>query len=131
VVVYGLTHPEALRTARHDAESSLGKVARTLGWSIRKRVRFPPGTFVHELGGARMGANAACSVLDPYNRCWDAKNLFVLDGSCFVASGWQNPTLTTMATADVKVGTHCDSGQSLRQFQPASPWARGCRFLLP
>lgn len=46
-----------------------------------------------------MGSTPADSVLNEYNQCWDAKNLFVVDGSCFVTSGWQNPTLTMLAIA--------------------------------
>jgi choline dehydrogenase-like flavoprotein len=57
----------------------------------------PPGASIHELGGARMGDNPRTSVLNPYNQCWDAENLFVTDGACFASSGWQNPTLTMMA----------------------------------
>ncbi|WP_282701313.1 GMC family oxidoreductase [Streptomyces sp. CC219B] len=59
----------------------------------------PPGGNVHDLGTARMGASPADSVLDRDNRCWDAPNVFVADGSCFPSGGWQNPTLTIMAIA--------------------------------
>lgn len=56
-----------------------------------------PGMFVHEVGGARMGTDPANSVVDPYCALWDVPNLFATDGSCWVTSGWQNPTLTQMA----------------------------------
>lgn len=56
-----------------------------------------PGMFVHEVGGARMGATPEGSVVDPYCRVWDAKNVLVTDGACWPTSGWQNPTLTEMA----------------------------------
>ncbi len=56
-----------------------------------------PGMFVHEVGGARMGADPKSSVVDPFCRCWDVPNLFVTDGACWPTSGWQNPTLTEMA----------------------------------
>jgi choline dehydrogenase-like flavoprotein len=46
-----------------------------------------------------MGVHPSTSVLNRFNQCWDARNLFVLDGSCFVSSGWQNPSLTMMALA--------------------------------
>ena len=56
-----------------------------------------PGMAIHELGTARMGADPKKSVLDPWNQTHDVKNLFVMDGACFVSSGCQNPTLTMMA----------------------------------
>ena len=58
---------------------------------------FQPGFATHELGGARMGGDAGSGVLDPFCRCWDAENVLVTDGACFVSSGYQNPTLTIMA----------------------------------
>ena len=56
-----------------------------------------PGMFVHEVGGARMGADPKSSVVDPWARSWDVENLYVTDGACWPTSGWQNPTLTEMA----------------------------------
>ena len=56
-----------------------------------------PGMAIHELGTARMGTDSKKSVLDPWNQTHDVKNLFVMDGACFVSSGCQNPTLTMMA----------------------------------
>ena len=57
----------------------------------------PPGESIHELGSCRMGSNPKTSVLNQWNQSHDIKNLFVVDGSCFVASGSQNPTLTIVA----------------------------------
>ncbi|MBD1912733.1 GMC family oxidoreductase [Leptolyngbya sp. FACHB-16] len=57
----------------------------------------PPGFYVHELGGARMGTSPQNSVLNPYNQCWESSNLLVVDGACWPSAGWQNPTLTEMA----------------------------------
>jgi choline dehydrogenase-like flavoprotein len=56
-----------------------------------------PGLFVHEVGGARMGVSPESSVVNTFCQCWDAMNVFVTDGACWVSSGWQNPTLTEMA----------------------------------
>jgi choline dehydrogenase-like flavoprotein len=36
-------------------------------------------------------------VLNAWNQTHDVKNVFVTDGSCFVSSACQNPTLTMMA----------------------------------
>jgi choline dehydrogenase-like flavoprotein len=55
------------------------------------------GAAIHECGGARMGNDPAKSVLNSYNQCWDVKNLFVTDGSCFPSSGTVGPALTIMA----------------------------------
>ncbi|MFM7085386.1 MAG: GMC oxidoreductase [Cyanobium sp.] len=57
----------------------------------------PPGYYIHELGGARMGNSADASVVDPWNRCWRAPNLLVTDGACWPTAAWQSPTLTEMA----------------------------------
>jgi choline dehydrogenase-like flavoprotein len=63
------------------------------------REMFPPGHSIHEVGTARMGADKKTSVLNQWNQAHDIKNLFVVDGSCFVSSGCQNPTLTILALA--------------------------------
>ncbi len=82
-----------------DAEACIAEMCHIAQLNIQWRGQTLPGQYVHELGGARMGVDPSSSVLSPFNQCWDAKNLFVLDGSCFVTSGWQNPSLTMMALA--------------------------------
>jgi choline dehydrogenase-like flavoprotein len=58
-----------------------------------------PGAAIHEVGTARMGDDPAASVLDPFNQCWDAPGVYVVDGAAFPSEGIQNPTLTIMALA--------------------------------
>jgi len=58
-----------------------------------------PGYGIHEVGVARMGESPKTSVLNQFMQTHDVKNLFVMDGSCFVSIGCQNPTLTIMALA--------------------------------
>ena len=53
----------------------------------------------HECGGARMGRDPATSIVDPYNRIWEAPNVLVCDAACFPSIPHQNPALTTMALA--------------------------------
>lgn len=65
-------------------------------WMVPDRI---PGMGIHEVGVARMGANSKTSVLNQFQQTHDVKNLFVMDGSCFVSCGCQNPTLTIMALA--------------------------------
>ena len=57
------------------------------------------GTIIHELGGARMGADPSTSVVNANCQAHDVKNLFVMDGASFVSSACQNPTLSMMAIA--------------------------------
>jgi choline dehydrogenase-like flavoprotein len=57
----------------------------------------PPGYSIHEVGTCRMGDDPKTSVLNKWNQSHDIKNLFVVDGSSFVSSGWQNPTMTILA----------------------------------
>jgi choline dehydrogenase-like flavoprotein len=58
-----------------------------------------PGTIIHEVGTVRMGANARTGVLNGYCQAHDVKNLFVMDGGCFVSNPDKNPTLTINALA--------------------------------
>lgn len=55
------------------------------------------GAAIHESGGARMGNEPARSVLNAYNQCWDAQNVFVTDASAFRTGGSAGTTLTLMA----------------------------------
>lgn len=55
------------------------------------------GTIIHELGGARMGANPSTSVVSGNCQAHDVKNLFVADGAPFVSQADKNPTWTILA----------------------------------
>lgn len=55
------------------------------------------GAAIHESGGCRMGADPKHSVLNEYNQCWTAPNVFVTDASSFVTGGCAGTTLTVMA----------------------------------
>ena len=59
----------------------------------------PMGSGIHEVGTARMGDDPKTSYLNQYQQSWDVKNLFVMDGSCYVSIGCVNPTLTMMSLA--------------------------------
>jgi choline dehydrogenase-like flavoprotein len=58
-----------------------------------------PGYSIHEMGTARMGADAKTSVLNQFQQAHDVKNLFVMDAAGFPSGACQNPTLTIMALA--------------------------------
>jgi choline dehydrogenase-like flavoprotein len=55
------------------------------------------GMGIHEMGTARMGKDPKTSVLNAHNQMWDAKNVFITDGSFMVSAACQNPSLTYMA----------------------------------
>ncbi len=55
------------------------------------------GRGIHEMGTARMGRDPKTSVLNEWNQVWDAKNVFVTDGSAMTSAACQNPSLTYMA----------------------------------
>lgn len=73
------------------------RVDKVLNRVLRSSLPYQPGVAIHETGGARMGDRPDNSVVNSYCQCWDADNVFVTDGACFVHSGFQNPTLTIMA----------------------------------
>jgi choline dehydrogenase-like flavoprotein len=56
-----------------------------------------PGFCIHEMGTARMGRDPKTSVLNGWNQCHDAPNVFVTDGACMTSSANQNPSITYMA----------------------------------
>ena len=55
------------------------------------------GSIIHELGGARMGADPKTSVVNSWCQTHDVKNLFVADGAPFVTQADKNPTWTILA----------------------------------
>jgi len=63
---------------------------------VRDRMS-PPGGLIHEVGSCRMGSDPKTSVLDPFCRMHDVKNVYVFGGSPFVTTGAHHPTLTIMA----------------------------------
>jgi choline dehydrogenase-like flavoprotein len=87
------------RAMAKDQFATLNEMAEAAGWKVEggNSQLANPGLCIHEVGTARMGSDPKKSVLNPFNRVWDAPNVFVTDGACFVSQGCQNPTLTMMA----------------------------------
>ena len=82
-----------------DAVDTSCELAEAAGFEIlaKNDEPNPPGYSIHELGTCRMGNDPRTSVLNPWCRSHDIKNLFVVDGGSFVSAGWQNPTMTILA----------------------------------
>jgi choline dehydrogenase-like flavoprotein len=90
--------PEELALAREQA-AAIRDIAAAAGVKLNRinERPAPPGSAIHECGTARMGSDPATSVVDSNNQCWQARGLYVTDGSCFPSQGSQNPTLTILA----------------------------------
>ena len=82
-----------------DSVDTLAELCRKAGFEVihKNDKPFPPGYSIHEVGTCRMGDDPRKSVLNKWNQSHDIKNLFVVDGSSFVSSGSQNPTMTICA----------------------------------
>ena len=94
-----MTHGKNEAALMRDAGVTAAEMLDAAGAkSIRVRTGVEmPGMAVHEVGTARMGNDPKKSVLDAFCQSHDVPNLLVTDGSCFVSSACQNPTLTMMA----------------------------------
>jgi long-chain-alcohol oxidase len=58
----------------------------------------------HIMGTARLGASAGTSVTNPDGECWEARNLYVMDGSSFPSASGVNPMISIAAIAHRNAG---------------------------
>jgi len=92
-----MAHIAGLEVGRFDCGTfKWWLFSRWAPWSWRRPASIP-GMAIHEAGGARMGASPEESVVNRFNQCWNAENVYVTDGACFPSSGCQHTTLTIMA----------------------------------
>ena len=68
-------------------------------WPVDPTVGNHPIAGYHHLGGTRMGADPATSVVDAECRVHGYANLWMAGSSTFATAGWANPTLTLVALA--------------------------------
>jgi choline dehydrogenase-like flavoprotein len=81
------------------------RILRRLGfWAVVKHSHGSRNT-THQCGTVVFGRNPRDSVLDPFCRCHDIDNLFVVDASFFPSSAAVNPGLTIIAQA-LRVADH-------------------------
>jgi len=87
-----------MKMARDAAGAAAEMIAAAGGRNIKPQYQTDVfGTSIHDVGTTRMGSDPKKSVLNRYCQSHDIRNLFVMDGGCFVSSPCQNPTLTMMA----------------------------------
>src|SRR5690606_21032119 len=84
---------------RKDMEGAAAEMLEAAGLqSVQGFANEPhPGEVIHEMGTARMGSDPKTSVVNRFNQCHDAPNVFITDGACMTSSACQNPSLTYMA----------------------------------
>jgi choline dehydrogenase-like flavoprotein len=94
-----------LRQAK-DMQETFKSIVEMMGGTYKTKTRIDGqypfgilagGKIIHEVGTARMGADAKTSVLNGYCQTHDVKNVFVTDGAPLVTNPDKNPTLTIMA----------------------------------
>jgi choline dehydrogenase-like flavoprotein len=94
-VRYGDNERRALADAAAEARALMVRAGGKVTASFEEPD--PPGSAIHEMGGARMGHDPRTSVLNAHNQTHDVANLFVTDGAAMASSACQNPSLTYMA----------------------------------
>jgi choline dehydrogenase-like flavoprotein len=84
---------------RKDMDASAVEMLEVIG--LKNVANVPtnpvPGGCIHEMGTARMGNDPKTSVVNRFNQCHDAPNVFITDGACMASTACQNPSLTYMA----------------------------------
>jgi glucoside 3-dehydrogenase (cytochrome c) catalytic subunit len=95
------SHGENEEKLGDDAANTAAEMLEAAGAKNIRQIRSmePFGNAIHEVGVARMGNDARKSVLNSFCQAHDVRNLFIMDGSSWVSSGCQNPTLGFMAMA--------------------------------
>jgi choline dehydrogenase-like flavoprotein len=104
---FGAEEHAALAQAKADAAEMMSHAGGQVIMGFDKPN--PGGGAIHEMGGARMGADPATSVLNKWSQTHDAANLFVTDGAQMSSSACQNPSLTYMALT----ARACDAAVSM------------------
>ena len=94
-VRFGDNEVKMMTDAREQGEAMLRRAGLTnvVSWQNEH----VPGDAIHEMGGARMGADPRRSVLNKWSQAHDAANLFVTDGSQMASVSCVNPSITFMA----------------------------------
>jgi choline dehydrogenase-like flavoprotein len=65
------------------------------GWESSQLALFS----FHIMGSARMGGSTKTSATNPEGETWEARNLFVMDGSSFPSASGVNPMISIEAIA--------------------------------
>jgi choline dehydrogenase-like flavoprotein len=101
-----VVHWKPTNLRAHARLTEAGKrMLRRAGYSLVFTQRMGIETNSHQCGTARFGLDPVTSVLDPFCRTHEVKNLLVVDSSFFPSSAAVNPALTIAAQA-LRVADH-------------------------
>jgi choline dehydrogenase-like flavoprotein len=101
-----VVHWKPTNLQAHARLTEAGKrMLRRAGYSLVFTQRMGIETNSHQCGTARFGLDPVTSVLDPFCRTHEVKNLLVVDSSFFPSSAAVNPALTIAAQA-LRVADH-------------------------
>jgi len=89
-------HPNDVAMQNHGLRQA-DALYRSIG--AKRTVHHLPFPSTHNMGTNRMSEKPQDGVVNRWGQSHDIKNLFVSDGSQFVSSGGENPTLTIVALA--------------------------------
>jgi choline dehydrogenase-like flavoprotein len=92
-------------TAHRRLVKELTRILKRLGYWIVMKHSHESRNTTHQCGTLCFGEDPRTSVLDPYCRTHDVRNLFVVDASFFPSSAAVNPGLTIAAQA-LRVAEH-------------------------
>ncbi len=89
-------HPNDIAMQNHGLKQA-DALYKSIG--AKRTVHHLPFPSTHNMGTNRMSEKPQDGVVNRWGQSHDVKNLFVSDGSQFVSSGGENPTLTIVALA--------------------------------
>jgi long-chain-alcohol oxidase len=85
----------AYEPSRNGSLDSFTKAMDAAGWDSGRLALFS----FHIMGSARLGGSSKTSATNPDGETWEARNLFVMDGSSFPSASGVNPMISIEAIA--------------------------------
>ncbi|MEN8115152.1 MAG: GMC family oxidoreductase, partial [Actinomycetota bacterium] len=118
---HGEPNPTYIAVANEAAKIAAEAMGGDAMSSINEVVLNRPTT-AHILGGAAIGADDSCGVVDAYHRVFGEPGLHVIDGAAIGANLGVNPSLTITAMAERATSMWPNKGDQDARPAPGSPY---------